>query len=225
MNGDFDLYVLNGKIKELSEKISSINNSINSIKTEFDGLYIGNPDDTGGSPTEGTMMAKENAIMDRIEEARNAIVNQQIWGKWVTIASISGTVRVQYGETKSTTIKVPEGAWFAYLRTRVSSWTGAARPAGTPNGSITINGKTYPIMFSNSPNVNTQYAHYSITYTGFNRVGGGSSGGILWNDFIPIYPRFASGEIEFAMKLSSQDADYAGYVGGTVEIYFLVGEE
>ena len=45
------------------------------------------------------------------------------------------------------------------------------------------------------------------------------------DNFIPIYPRFANGEIEFAMKLSSQDADYAGYVGGTVEIYFLVGEE
>ncbi len=189
---------------------------------------VGTPEDTGGSHTAGTVMAKENAILKKIgdlTERQKMFSREQIWGHWTTLGNASGTVRVQYGETKSTTIKVPEGAWFAYLRTRVSSWTGAARPAGTPDGSITINGKTYPIMFSNSPNVSTQYAHYSITYTGFNRVGGGSSGGILWNDFIPIYPRFANGEIEFAMKLSSQDADYAGYVGGTVEIYFLVGEE
>ena len=184
-------------------------------------LGIGSPNDVGGSQTAGTVMAKENAILKKIEdltERQRMFSREQIWGHWTTLGNASGTVRVQYGETKSTTIKVPEGAWFAYLRTRVSSWTGAARPAGTPDGSITINGKTYP-------NVSTQYAHYSITYTGFNRVGGGSSGGILWDNFIPIYPRFANGEIEFAMKLSSQDADYAGYVGGTVEIYFLVGEE
>ena len=89
---------------------------------------IGNTGDTGGSQTAGTVMAKENAILKKIEdltERQRMFSREQIWGHWTTLGNASGTVRVQYGETKSTTIKVPEGAWFAYLRTRVSSWTGA----------------------------------------------------------------------------------------------------
>lgn len=186
---------------------------------------VGSPGDTGGSTTAGTMMAKENAIMERIEEARDTIVNQQIWGKWVTIATISGTVRVQPGETKSTIIKIPKGAWLSYMRTRVSSWTGASRPSTPPQGSIAINGKTYPISIANSPNVSSQYRYYATTYTGLNEVGASSAGSILWDHFIPLYPCFADGEVEFTMKLSSQDANYDGAVSGTVEIYILVGEE
>lgn len=186
---------------------------------------VGTTADTGGSQTEGTVMGKENAIMDRIDEARNAIVNQQIWGQWTTERVISGTVRVQPGETKSTIIKIPKGAWFVYLRTRVSSYTGVSRPAGTPQGSITIAGKTYPIFIANSANVSGQYRYYTITYNGFNEVGASSTGAIIWNDFTPFYPRFADGEVEFTMKLASQDENYDGYVSGTVEIYILVGEE
>lgn len=189
---------------------------------------IGNTGDTGGSQTAGTVMAKENAILKKIEdltERQRMFSRDQIWGHWTTLGNASGTVRVQYGETKSTTIKVPEGAWFAYLRTRVSSWTGAERPKGAPNGSITIGGTTYPVLLANSPYVDGQYRYYTTTYTGFNEMGGSQSGGIAWNGFVPMYPCFTDGEIEFAMKLSSQDADYAGYVWGTVEIYFLVGEE
>lgn len=78
MNGDFDLFVLNGKIKELNEKISSINSSIDSIKTEFDDLNIGNPTDTGGSQTAGTVMAKENAIMQMMKDYGSQVKNNMI---------------------------------------------------------------------------------------------------------------------------------------------------
>lgn len=191
-------------------------------------LGIGKPNDTGGTETEGTVMAKENTVLKGIGnliEQQKILSMEQIWGKWVTASTISGTVVVRPGETKSTIIKIPKGAWFAYMRTRVSSWTGASRPSAPPQGSIEINGKTYPISIANSSNVSGQYRYYTTTYTGFNEVGASSTGSMIWDNFVPFYPCFAEGEAEFTMKLSSQDTNYDGTVGGTVEMYILVGEE
>ena len=62
---------------------------------------IGNTGDTGGSQTAGTVMAKENAILKKIEdltERQRMFSREQIWGHWTTLGNASGTVRVQYGE-------------------------------------------------------------------------------------------------------------------------------
>ena len=90
MNGDFDLFVLNGKMKELGEKISSINNYIGNLQLGLDSLNIGRPDDMGGTQTTGTVMAKENALLNMIAdlaERQKLLSKEQIWGQWPSLGT------------------------------------------------------------------------------------------------------------------------------------------
>lgn len=69
MNGDFDLLILKGKLKELSENISSINASIENCKTELNMLSIGTPNDIDGSQTVWSVINNIKGNVDSIKKS------------------------------------------------------------------------------------------------------------------------------------------------------------
>lgn len=160
MNGDFDLFVLNGKMKELGEKISSINNYIGNLQLGLDSLNIGRPDDMGGTQTTGTVMAKENEIMGMILAASN----KQIWGKWVSIAVKGLSVNLVAGETKTEKVVIPANTWFNHIYVGKSV-------SGTDVGA-NIATKIGKISFS-TPTRNTAGSigwYYAYTYMGMQSI-------------------------------------------------------
>lgn len=144
MNGDFDLYVLNGKIKELNEKIISIKNSIDSIKIEFDDLNIGNPADTGGSQTEGTVMAKENAILEAMKNGEVPAV-KSIQRGYVEINSETTTIQISEVDVNKTFVSI-SGYTVAGLSNQSIPWITQVTPTSITVSGYGKSGSYYPSM-------------------------------------------------------------------------------
>lgn len=227
MNGDFDLFVLNGKMKELGEKISSINNYIGNLQLGLDSLNIGRPDDMGGTQTTGTVMAKENALLNMIAdlaERQKLLSKEQIWGQWASLGTVLDSMALKQNVPKTKIIKVPAGAWFVYMRARIGGVSGTGVSSFPMQGTLTIEGKTYPITISGST-TNATPIYLSMTTTGFNKMGTASGNVMVWDNFIPIYPRFTDGSIEWTMELNTSNESFTGTVQAVLEIFYLVGEE
>lgn len=189
---------------------------------------IGLTADTGGSQTEGTVFAKENEILSRIEdleERQKTLFKEQIWGQWTAEGTISTRIAVPGSSIGTGTITVPEGAWFTYLRTRMSAYTSSeGAPSGHIEGTIIIEGKTYPISATIS--TNNPYSFFIVGPTGFKFDRTSANPNPVLDGIIPIYPRFEGGEINVSMQINpSQGESYNGTAFVEVLIGYLVSEE
>ena len=191
------------------------------------GSLIGSAEDTGGSQTAGTVMAKENAIMDKIsdsEKMQESILKRQIWGQWASFGSVSGSMALKQNVPQTKIIKVPAGAWFVYMRARVGGVSGTGVSSFPMQGTLTIEGKTYPIAISGTT-TSMGSIYFSMTATGFNTMGTTSGNAMVWDNFIPIYPRFTDGSIEWTMELNTSNESFTGTAQAFLEIFYLVDEE
>lgn len=175
------------------------------------GSLIGSAEDTGGSQTAGTVMAKENEIMGMILAAGN----KQIWGKWVSIAVKNLSVNLVAGETKTEKVVIPANTWFNHIYVGKSV-------SGTDMGA-SIATKIGKISFS-TPTRNTAGSigwHYAYTYMGMqsiinmtelarhNSTVATSSPSINTNyETIPLFPYFEEDtEVEVTMRNISSEKE------------------
>ncbi len=188
---------------------------------------IGSTGDTGGSQTAGTVFAKENAIMEKIsdsEKMQERISKRQIWGQWASLGTVLDSMALKQNVPKTKIIKVPAGAWFVYMKARIGGVSGTGASSFPMQGTLTIEGKTYPITISGST-TNATPIYLSMTATGLNKMGTALGNAMVWDNFIPIYPRFTDGSIEWTMELNTSNESFTGTVQAVLEIFYLVGEE
>lgn len=79
-------YLILGRIKKILNSISSIQNLLSSTQK-----LIGTTTDIGGSQTAGTMMAKENAILDAVGDVMKEIPKTQYTAIKLFSMSVSGS--------------------------------------------------------------------------------------------------------------------------------------